>query len=102
MATSLDMTLDDMVKRNQTDRGRGRGRGRGGGRGRLRPPTRRGRGSGAFFPTRRGPLAVNARPSQNSIAKASSNLYCIWKLCCASGKKFLRRSYFDLYVHLGI
>ncbi|XVF87922.1 hypothetical protein PTKIN_Ptkin19aG0007300 [Pterospermum kingtungense] len=65
MATSLDMTLDDMVKRNQTERGRGRGRDRGSGR------LRRGRGSGAFFSTRRGPLAVNTRPSQNSIAKSS-------------------------------
>ncbi|XP_022749308.1 THO complex subunit 4D-like [Durio zibethinus] len=68
MATSLDMTLDDMVKRNKGERGRGR----------LRPP-RRGRGPGGFFDsggrmtlaTRRGPLAVNARPSQSSIAKSS-------------------------------
>ncbi|XVE99050.1 hypothetical protein REPUB_Repub03eG0163300 [Reevesia pubescens] len=68
MATSLDMTLDDMVKRNKRERGRGR----------LRPP-RRGRASGGFFgggrmsrlATRPGPLAVNARPSQHSIAKSS-------------------------------
>ncbi|XWS27653.1 hypothetical protein CRYUN_Cryun26dG0136900 [Craigia yunnanensis] len=70
MATSLDMTLDDMVKRNKSERGRGRGR--------LRPP-RGGRGSGGFFgggrrmthATRRGPFAANVRPSQHSIAKSS-------------------------------
>ncbi|XP_022733616.1 THO complex subunit 4D-like [Durio zibethinus] len=70
MATSLDMPLDDMVKRNKSERGRGR----------LRP-LRRGRPSAAAggaggagrmtLATRRGPLAVNARPSQHSIAKSS-------------------------------
>ncbi|GLT97305.1 hypothetical protein SLE2022_148770 [Rubroshorea leprosula] len=67
MATPLDMTLDDMVKRNKSRRTRGRGR------------PRRGRGAGGFFsggpggrvtgPVRGGPLAVNARPSQYGIAK---------------------------------
>ncbi|GKV47069.1 hypothetical protein SLEP1_g54006 [Rubroshorea leprosula] len=66
MATSLDMTLDDMVKRNKSERARGRGR------------ARRGRGPGAYFsggrmagPVHRGPLAVNARPSQYAIAKST-------------------------------
>ncbi|XP_021299471.1 THO complex subunit 4D-like [Herrania umbratica] len=66
MATSLDMTLDDMVKRNKSERGRGRGRPRRGrgffGGGRMTATT---------LATRRGPLAVNARPSQHSIAKSS-------------------------------
>ncbi|WRX28608.1 RNA recognition motif domain - like 10 [Theobroma cacao] len=69
MATSLDMTLDDMVKRNKSERGRGRGRPRRGrgffGGGRMTATT---------LAARRGPLAVNTRPSQHSIAKASSNL----------------------------
>ncbi|KVI08622.1 Nucleotide-binding, alpha-beta plait, partial [Cynara cardunculus var. scolymus] len=70
---ALDMTLDDMIKsRRNTDRGRGRGRGR----------ARGGRGQGRSFgggrpigPPRRGPLALNARPSAYTIAKASSNLW---------------------------
>nr|KJB14103.1 hypothetical protein B456_002G111400 [Gossypium raimondii] len=49
--------LDDMVNRNNTERGRPR----------LRPP-RPGR---MTLATRRGPLAVNARPSQHSITKSS-------------------------------
>lgn len=65
---SLDMSLDDMIKsRRTTDRGRGRGRARGGG----------GRGQGRSFgggrptgPPRKGPLAVNARPSAYTIAKS--------------------------------
>ncbi|XWS10507.1 hypothetical protein CRYUN_Cryun39dG0085300 [Craigia yunnanensis] len=66
MATSLDMTLDDMVKRNKSERGRGR---------RLRPP-RHARPSAPAagrmtLATRRGPLAVNSRPSQHSIAKSA-------------------------------
>lgn len=67
MATSLDMSLDDMVKRNKGERARGRG-----------GKARRGRGPGNFSsggrtagPVRRGPLAVNARPSQYAIAKPS-------------------------------
>lgn len=68
------MTLDEIVKRGKTARsgGRGisrRGRGRGG----------RGRGPNGFLgggrgigPARRGPLAVNGRPSSFSINKASS------------------------------
>ncbi|XP_024967944.1 THO complex subunit 4D-like [Cynara cardunculus var. scolymus] len=65
---ALDMTLDDMIKsRRNTDRGRGRGRGR----------ARGGRGQGRSFgggrpigPPRRGPLALNARPSAYTIAKS--------------------------------
>lgn len=71
MATALDMSLDDLIK-NRGSRERGRGRGR----------ARRGRGpgrasSGGRFPraVRRGPLAVNARPSSYTIAKASSKLW---------------------------
>ena len=95
MATSLDMTLDDMVKRNKSERGRGRGRGR------LRPP-RGGRGSGGFFgggrrmahATRRGPLAANVGPSQHSIAKASSNLYL--DIILSIGTTFCLAPYIDL------
>nr|CAC01084.1 DIP2 protein [Arabidopsis thaliana] len=62
MSGALNMTLDEIVKRGKTARSggrgisRGRGRGRGGG----------GRGAG---PARRGPLAVNARPSSFTINK---------------------------------
>ncbi|KAG7548315.1 Chromatin target of PRMT1 protein C-terminal [Arabidopsis suecica] len=73
MSGALNMTLDEIVKRGKTARsvgrgnsrpGRGRGRGRGGGgsNGFLGG----GRGAG---PARRGPLAVNARPSSLSINK---------------------------------
>lgn len=71
------MSLDDMIKSRRTtnkgNRGRGRGIARGGGRGQGRSfGGGRGRPTG---PPRRGPLAVNARPSAFSIAKASSNLW---------------------------
>lgn len=72
MATSVDMSLDDIIKKNR-ERGRGRGR------------ARRGRGAGGSFnggrmsgAGRRGPLSVNARPSQYAIAKASSKLWMVY------------------------
>lgn len=85
MSGDLNMTLDDIVKRGKTARyggrgnsrtGRGRGRGRGGGgtNGFLGG----GRGNGL---ARRGPLAVNYRPSSFTINKASSNIWdllCVW------------------------
>ncbi|KAK7842652.1 tho complex subunit 4c, partial [Quercus suber] len=71
MATALDMSLDDLIK-NRGSRERVRGRGR----------VRRGRGPGRApgggrmpGPFRRGPLAVNPRPSPYAIAKASSKLW---------------------------
>ena len=69
MATSLDMSLEDIIKRSNSERVRGRGR------------ARRGRGpiggsfSGGRIPPRRGPLRVNARQSSYAIAKASSKLW---------------------------
>ncbi|CAI0627111.1 unnamed protein product [Linum tenue] len=66
MATSVDMSLDDIIKKN---RGRGRGRG----------SAQRGRGTVRSFSAgrmtgkvHRGPLGVNARPSQFTISKAST------------------------------
>lgn len=76
MSDALNMTLDEIVKRSKTARsaaaksgGKGvsrRGRGRGGPNNGV---VGAGRGAG---PVRRGPLAVNARPSSFSINKASS------------------------------
>ncbi|XP_042501209.1 THO complex subunit 4C-like [Macadamia integrifolia] len=73
MATSLDMSLDDLIKsRSSTERGRGRGRARRGrGRGQIQGPGGsfgRGRTGG----NRRGALRVNARPSSYAIAKSFS------------------------------
>ncbi|KAK4793781.1 hypothetical protein SAY86_024216 [Trapa natans] len=67
MSTSVDMSLDDIIKRQKNgERTRGRGRGF------------RGRGYGrSFIGGRmnrmgpRGPLAVNARPSSYAIAKSA-------------------------------
>ncbi|PHT54443.1 hypothetical protein CQW23_08905 [Capsicum baccatum] len=68
---SLDMTLEDMIKSRRNSEKGGRGQGR----------ARRGRGQGGSFrggrttgAPRRGALGVNARPSANRIAKASSKL----------------------------
>ncbi|XP_010511553.1 PREDICTED: THO complex subunit 4C [Camelina sativa] len=75
---ALNMTLDEIVKRSKSTRsaaaksaksgGKGisqRGRGRGG------PVGGGGRGAG---PVRRGPLAVNARPSINKLVRRKRNL----------------------------
>ncbi|KAK8997110.1 hypothetical protein V6N11_020597 [Hibiscus sabdariffa] len=64
-----------MVNRNNTERGRGRGR--------LRPP-RSGRPAGRMpLSSRRGPLGLNARPSQHSIAKSSHKPgACHGKMIC--------------------
>ncbi|KAL5224084.1 hypothetical protein ABZP36_010723 [Zizania latifolia] len=89
MATSLDMSLDDMIK-NRSSRGRGRGRGQGGGRGRPDGQrfgfgSGRGRGAGTFrgrgigAPSRR-PLGVNTRSSSFAIAKSFNRTKdIIWK-----------------------
>nr|TKS00925.1 hypothetical protein D5086_0000178210 [Populus alba] len=69
MAATVDMSLDDIIKKNR-ERGRGRGRasrGRGRGRGPVRS-FNNGRMSGVV---RRGPLSVNTWPSKYSIAKPS-------------------------------
>lgn len=72
MATSLDMSLDDIIKKSRTNNGRFRGRG----------VARRGRGpvggshGGRMAGTvRRGPFRVNTQPSPYTIAKASSKLW---------------------------
>ncbi|KAF9664080.1 hypothetical protein SADUNF_Sadunf17G0119000 [Salix dunnii] len=74
MAATMDMSLDDIIKKNR-ERGRGRGRAsRGRGRG-LARSFNNGRMSGPYH---RGPLSVNARPSKYSIAKASSKLWMVY------------------------
>jgi THO complex subunit 4 len=71
MATALDMSLDDLIKnRGSRERGRGRGRAR-----RGRGPGRASSGGRMPRAVRRGPLAVNTRPSSYTIAKASSKLW---------------------------
>ncbi|KAJ6396485.1 hypothetical protein OIU77_021501 [Salix suchowensis] len=70
MDTTVDMSLDDIIKKNR-ERGRGRGRAS---RGRGRGPGRffnNGRMSGAV---RRGPLSVNARPPKYSNAKPTRRI----------------------------
>lgn len=71
MATPLDMSLEDVIKKNNREKLRARGR------------ARRGRGAGGSFnggrgvvigSVRRGPLGINARASANSIRKASFKL----------------------------
>ncbi|EOA17095.1 hypothetical protein CARUB_v10005351mg [Capsella rubella] len=79
MSGALNMTLDEIVKKGKNARSGGRrsSRGRGGGGGGGRGGSGgRGGGSNGFLgggrgagPARRGPLAVNARPSSFSINK---------------------------------
>lgn len=71
MAANVDMSLDDIIKsRKKSERGKGQGRVR-----RGRAPGRPFNGGRMQGTARRGPLAVNARPSSYSIAKASSILW---------------------------
>lgn len=74
MTTPLDMSLEDVIKKNNREKLRARGR------------ARRGRGAGGSFnggrgvvigSVRRGPLGINARASAYSIRKASFKLWCL-------------------------
>ncbi|KAL6325880.1 hypothetical protein AAG906_038369 [Vitis piasezkii] len=76
MATSLDMSLEDIIKRSNSERVRGRGRARRG-RGPIGGSFNGGRMSG--IPPRRGPLRVNARPSSYAIAKSSRRTKIPWQ-----------------------
>lgn len=79
MASALDLSLDDLIKnRGSRERGRGRGRAR-----RGRGPGRASNGGRMPGAVRRGPLAVNARPSSYTIAKASSkSMHMLENLTC--------------------
>lgn len=68
MSTSLDMSLDDLIK-SGSNRNSGRGQARGRGRARGQAGTSRGRSIGML---QRGPLRVNTRPSSYVIAKSFS------------------------------
>ena len=70
MSDSLNMSLDDMVKRSKAaKKSGGKGISRGGAKGLTGAGKR-----GAAGPVRRGPLAVKARPSSFSN-KASSRIW---------------------------